>query len=81
MMRVNPPNMLDYLSKQGSFPVYGVNDEERHQPNMPSTPYITLWRIRQDAKLVFEYFRQIEYAFPKKRIPNPPDHIWRLVAK
>jgi len=39
---------------------------------MPSTPYITLWRIRQDAKLVFEYFRQIEYAFPKKRIPNPP---------
>jgi hypothetical protein len=27
MMRVNTPNILAFLSKKGSFPVYGVNYE------------------------------------------------------
>lgn len=48
MMSVNVPYIVFYLAEQGSFPVYGVNDEERHQPNTPSTPYIALWRIRQE---------------------------------
>lgn len=46
-----------------------------HQPNTPSTPYITFWLIRQNARLFLSSFDEVGRTQKNDPRPSPQSYL------